>query len=463
MDVTTPLKTIPIPDLLNAPTLIEGAEACYISGLGAAECAPALYQRYKPAALEMSRALLAVWTTTTQSEMTTILTQFYSATEVQNAVTGAYSYYLDVMVRDTLTDVGQIPYPGTDVSSSPDIYPVGTQPLADPDTLLATWNKGPTANIYWNSTSPVTNYIYIRTTNLYPGANPWYPDPETGVLVPNQLYLYYSLASLLLMPSQWSNQMIPTAAGQSPATTTATVQGEHGVAAPVFQWVTNPPPQGDHYCLIARAVTHGHPNPIPRDGTLTNFCNYVRDNPSVAWRNVSVVYIASQPTKASRLSTLAESAALPGTPVNSSLVMTNPEPLPITFTIQVRATNMPDGCTIQLASSDTGMNLGPVEVSANLQNWEVSAELPARYHGMLDVTIVVPNRAVMGALATVSVINYAHALVGTELSRYGHPPATYGMSRETLRLGEGDTMVYVGNFDFQFENGTDPYEPTGDE
>src|ERR1044071_5732124 len=166
--------------------LIVAAEGCYNGGMSAQECAQFLYNNYSnTSAGQLATTILSIWTTVSASDLTAILTglNVYTQDEIQVAVTNAYAYYLDVMVRDTLIDQGQIPYPYNDVYQSPDIYPVGTQPLSNPNSLLSTWNQGPSANIYWNSSGTLVNYIYIRATNLFPGATPWYA-PSNGQTVP---------------------------------------------------------------------------------------------------------------------------------------------------------------------------------------------------------------------------------------------------------------------------------------
>lgn len=441
-------------------SLIVAAEGCYSGGMTAAQCISTLYAAYTPTANDLAGVMLAIWTQLTPSELTGLLTTYYTAEQVQQAVTQAYAYFLDVMSRDTLLDQGQIPYPYNDVYQSPDIWVAGTSALPNPQVLLNSWMQGPTSNIYYNPNNNVTNYIYLRTTNLFPGATPWYADPGTGQLVPNQVYLHYSKASLLLQTDQWGNNLIPTAPNQNPvipATMTATTQGQHVIALPAFQWIAPVPPSNDHYCLIARVVTYGHPNPVPPPGSLTDFCNYVRDNPNVAWRNVYIAYTQSRADALARAG--ADTTA--GLTFPNSVIVVNPETTLQQYILQVVATNMPIGTTIQLQSADTGLNLGPVTVTQSSQTWQLSTLLAPNYNGLLSETIILPTNAVPTMGAQVSLINYAVGVQGTTLHDYGRPPEFYRIDAKALDLAETANAVFVGNFDMQFKPGADTDEVEG--
>jgi hypothetical protein len=182
--------------------------------------------------------------------------------------------YDDLYTRDNLADIGQIPSPPP-VCTSPDIIPWGNLPQSDPGTFFkGNYGQDVGKDIY----NGQYNYIYTRAKNLAFG-------PKTG-----QIHLYYSPASLLLWPSLWSANAIEPETGGPSVTVNAQALGEVTAADTAFLW--QPPPLAnphDHYCLVSRVVTDTHPNPIPADGSITDFAQYVMNNPAVGWRNVRLV------------------------------------------------------------------------------------------------------------------------------------------------------------------------------
>ena len=128
-------------------------------------------------------------------------------------------------------------------------------------------------NVYVNQ----DNYIYARTRNL------------SGNAGHGDFYGYWSPASALMWPRQWSGNIMHTNQGANYVTFPTTAPGEVSVCPEPLKW--NPWPIGpnDHYCLIGRVSTETHPNPIPDITRMTDFAQYIRDNPNMCWRNVSMI------------------------------------------------------------------------------------------------------------------------------------------------------------------------------
>lgn len=183
-------------------------------------------------------------------------------------------------MRHNFGSTGLYPTNGA-LSQSPDIIPIGTQPISNPDQFISddNWNKD-----FGSSTNAsVPNYIYIRGANLAGGES-------TG-----KFYLYYSPASLLLWPQDplgnpgkgWADRPLKTSTGSQYVTVKAAA-GARLVTPEPFRWIPEPIPN-DHYCLIGRVVTDQNPNPIPKVGTLTDFARYISEHPNMAWRNVTTI------------------------------------------------------------------------------------------------------------------------------------------------------------------------------
>ncbi|MCI1640283.1 MAG: C1 family peptidase, partial [Bacteroidales bacterium] len=183
-----------------------------------------------------------------------------------------YPLYNDYFLRDSLNDFGQIPVSGT-LCYSPDIVPAGMTILENPSkTLEENWFKDMGKDIVGNT----DNHIYLRGRNL--------SDEAKNI----KLYLYYSKASLLLFPSLWKNNSIKNSNGNDYYEGSVSRQGEVLVSESSFLWKPDKISKDDHYCLIARAETSAHPNPVPDIDKISDFAKFIAENPGFVWRNVSV-------------------------------------------------------------------------------------------------------------------------------------------------------------------------------
>lgn len=181
--------------------------------------------------------------------------------------------YNDIYMRAYLNDPGNVPRSQAQpLSASPDLIPIGMQPVA-PDTLLTdpSWNSVYNNSLVINS----KNYLYMRAQNLGSQAT-------TGTFS-----LYFSKASLLLWPSVWSANQMKTDGGADTQNVLIN-PGQRGVTPSAFIWK---PEQlvNDHYCLVGMVSTPQHPATPPPDGNIRDFASWIANNGSFAWHNVSVV------------------------------------------------------------------------------------------------------------------------------------------------------------------------------
>lgn len=183
--------------------------------------------------------------------------------------------WTDFLLRKALDDTGQVPYPGSSWTSSPDIIPNGTAVASNPATTFGGANYGTDQG--QPTVFEQTNYFYMRAKNLNTAA-------ETG-----NLYLYYCPQNLFLFPSLWNENQLKTSSGKDSVAISAAKSNDIVVTAEPFTYV---PTSQIHSCLIGRVVTPLNPNPLPQDGdiqTFTDLGNYIVGHPDMCWRNVTLV------------------------------------------------------------------------------------------------------------------------------------------------------------------------------
>ncbi|MGV1046939.1 MAG: C1 family peptidase [Solirubrobacterales bacterium] len=192
------------------------------------------------------------------------------------AVTGfavIYPLYTDLYVRDNLANAGAVPKAGSPCQS-PDIVPTGTMPLEDPAELAKNWLSDPGVDLQGEE----LNYLYVRAKNLALG-------PAQGTAS-----LYWSPASLLLWPEQWTANRLKTEAEEETVALEASEPGEVAVGRSPFVWKPSLPSGGDHYCLVSTVATAAHPIELPgKFPTMEAWAEFIQSHPNFGWRNVTVV------------------------------------------------------------------------------------------------------------------------------------------------------------------------------
>ncbi len=325
-----------------------------------------------------------------------------------------YPLYDDIFMRDNLADIGQVPSPPP-AYYSPDIIPYGDLPVGDPVTFFkSNYGQDVGKDIYKGQ----YNYIYTRAKNLAFG-------PKTG-----KIYLYFSRASLLLWPSLWSANAIQTEQGGAAAAVSAQGLGEVVVPDSAFLWQPPPlPDPQDHYCLVSRVETDTHPNPIPPDGSITDFAQYVMCNPAVGWRNVRLVD-HDTPSLQFRVDLV----------VNES----------VKLYIGLAATDL-DGCSVQFACGVKGPNpplvLDKILISGPNVIYGVFSDVPAKFSAPITVSYWKGSQPVNPG-ATLKLVAF-YPIVGES-----HPLAAYatdlGALKPAVTAAPGSTMptkaILVGEF-----------------
>lgn len=188
----------------------------------------------------------------------------------------AASTFNGIYMRPNLNNGGTVPSGGP-LCQCPDIWPDGTQPIANFQTALATTQS-------YQTQSPSTIAV-LASNNLYVrGANGASTDQSVNVT------LYYANSALIQHPSYWENNIIPTDQGNSSANITNLAPGAIGVADQTFVWQNASPPSGSgHCCLIAQFNDASNSNPLPDPGTQLDMSQLLLNNLGWGWLNVSFV------------------------------------------------------------------------------------------------------------------------------------------------------------------------------
>lgn len=182
-----------------------------------------------------------------------------------------------IYIRDDFDDQGAIPS-GRSASHSPDIIPVGTNPIPNYlQTLQETWNQ----DIGQDIIQDANNYLYLRGKNLSTLG-------QGGMFT-----MYYAQMSTALNPANWTGNKIPGADNSPAVAVLNTAPGDIALPSEAFFWKdVPPPPANSHYCLIA---TYSNPptvpDPVPSTPfpTIDAFIQWVLNSPNVAWRNIVVL------------------------------------------------------------------------------------------------------------------------------------------------------------------------------
>ena len=178
-----------------------------------------------------------------------------------------------IVVRCNKDETGEVPRSVS--SSSPDIISNGKVPLEDPSILTKSENYG---NAYeCNLYEGVTNFLYVRGNN------------HTTNTLTGSWNLYYSPSNILLYPYLWEKNQLATSGGdRNPAFSIAA--GKIGASEDCFTWKPDPPPSGQHYCMIAVAVTENHGNPVSGLNKITDLAEYLKTNANIAQRNTTFIF-----------------------------------------------------------------------------------------------------------------------------------------------------------------------------
>ncbi len=185
----------------------------------------------------------------------------------------------DILLRDAFADTGQIPSPSNYPYSSPDIVPTQTTlTQATLDSLKSNYDHYVPPLNDQALISGKYNYFYIRAKNI-----------SSETIANARVALYWSTANLLMSYSSWKNNKLTVKIGDTeqdyvPLETMAAEAV--GLGTEIFNWNI---PDSSHHCLVARAYIPGVADPHwPPPDNIFEFSNWIRSNPNIAWRNLTI-------------------------------------------------------------------------------------------------------------------------------------------------------------------------------
>ncbi|MDE0838854.1 MAG: multicopper oxidase domain-containing protein, partial [Kiritimatiellae bacterium] len=183
----------------------------------------------------------------------------------------------DIYLRDDVNDDGTIPSSGS-ISASPDII-LRQSLVADADASFGGTNEADNSSLGYQAEAGQDNYIYVRNKNKgYEDAT----EVTTDV--------YWSEVSTLVTPDHW-NYIDTTDPVDIPT-------GDGLVVADPITWLQADIPGTGHYCFVGiagnlldpKTLTQAEVSGFDVSGmTWEEYCDLIRGNNNVTWRNFNVV------------------------------------------------------------------------------------------------------------------------------------------------------------------------------
>jgi hypothetical protein len=300
--------------------------------------------------------------------------------------------WTDILLRDSLQDTGTIPSPGYPYTS-PDVICTQQTQVSNPTTYFTgNYNSDPNQSVIVNQ----NNLLYMRGKNL---------GTQTSG---GNCYLYWCPSSLLMLPTQWTqNAMQANVGGQwQPYNTLPQVAGGAiSVTQVPFTWSPAPPPAGQHYCTIGAVSTQAHPwstSNIPTFPNWDSFVMWVRNNQNICWRNITLVDNPNPP-EWDRLDLLNN-----GFSYDTALL------------IKAQCTNVPIGTTVKLINTALGINTTQVTTSTNQTIYSQGVTCPAGFSGYIETYAQLPSPQTWPAGALITTTAYFGSTSNAAVARYAH-------------------------------------------
>lgn len=327
-------------------------------------------------------------------------------------------------------------------TDSPDIIPWGTAPYPQPSDFTTDANYD---NGYYDHHTDFyikqPNYVYVRAKNVATAAQP------------GRFWFYYTPSSVVTWPQKWLDAKI-TVDGQTTnhIDVSASSANQIIVNTTPFVVVPDPPPVGDHFCLIAFAENGQSeppmsPKPEGAMPTWDDLANYVLNHPNMGWRNVTPV--------SSGAATWTESTPLSGAPAGGQ------------FNVGVECKDMPTDGSVSFAvqgpDAKGTVNKPNMPITDPNMRFTVPITWPAGYSSSIEITYTKgatppPAGAYITPAVDYSTETLFQALVGSGdmnpflLTRLVHGSRTVPVLHPQKDALLGISIMYmVGSLPYRFD------------
>lgn len=332
--------------------------------------------------------------------------------------------WTDFFVRDSLNDDGTVPSPGYPYMS-PDVICTAQNTYPDPTaTFRQNYSSDPNQYVIANQ----QNYFYVRAQN------------RTSSAQARRAFLYWSTPSLLMMPSQWLNNVmyveIPgpdpiihnyldlpqvPPANDTPGGNLAAVS----VSSLPFIWNTSGPA---HLCTVLACINTNETSWAgPNTATWRDFTYWVRTNQNVSWRNYSLMTNPNIPewNQTAVFDNSASNAAVP-------------------LTVKATYSNVPVNTVITLScTAIAGFNKTQSASSSNGYMYANTVDCPANFSGYITTTAQAPNGVAWPANAMIVTEAWLGTAQGEHpVSQFAHD---FGEENQHPQVLKAKAMVRGGN------------------
>lgn len=329
----------------------------------------------------------------------------------------------DILLRDSPEDTGAIPSPVRFLS--PDVICTQQQQV-DPAQFMQNYDESPGKEPIANQ----NNFIYVRGKNLGTQASG------------GTVYLYWCRSSLLMWPEQWkSNVVQANVEGKWQPYNILPPVGGGQISVTQAPFIWNPLPlqsdqlQNDHYCIIAAVSTSTHPWSVSSLPTLTyaGFGIWVRSNPNICMRNITLV-------------------SNPNQPVWDRLDLVNiPGETSVPMFVMAQCTNVPIGTTVMLKNDELGITTSEVTASPNQVIYSKGVTCLAGYSGYIETLAQLAAGQTWPTGATITTTLFLGTTSSEPVARFAHnfgADENHPNVMQAKRLARGTVdgvLVIMGN------------------
>jgi len=279
---------------------------------------------------------------------------------VKNAETEAAYQYDDLLCRCSLSDTGTIPRTAP-FRESPDVIPVGTKPIDDPQTYFSgNYDQNVAQTVYTEE----ANLIYVRGRNLK-------ELPQNG-----DIYVYWARQSDIDHPSRWKGNQLMTVDGHGSVRVTDVAPQAIVAGATAFTWTPDASFEEASVVLIGVLATNDHPNPVPdlNPILLWSFDSWVAKKGGVGAFQTTV---KAKPKPKSTVKLKGDMKFAEG---GLGDVLITAADMPLGSIVSLTLSTPVDGKTVSIP---------PTKITANPQTFGTQATFPAGYTASIDSTITV--------------------------------------------------------------------------